>query len=73
MTEVMDKILSVEFGRNYVLKQAREKVMGMTKGVYPAPLKILDVRLCFLMRLHVGQIFELTCAVFSFIGSANKS
>ncbi|ELU04463.1 hypothetical protein CAPTEDRAFT_162556 [Capitella teleta] len=43
MDKVMDRLLSFEWGRNYVLKQAREKVMKMTKGVYPAPLEILDV------------------------------
>ncbi|MCH2190617.1 MAG: fatty acid oxidation complex subunit alpha FadJ [Gammaproteobacteria bacterium] len=29
--------------RSYVISQARKKVMKMTKGKYPAPLKILDV------------------------------
>ena len=29
--------------RNYVFKQAKAKVMSTTKGLYPAPLKILDV------------------------------
>lgn len=32
-----------EFVRDYVFKQARAKVIGQTKGLYPAPLKILDV------------------------------
>jgi len=38
-----DKV--VDFGpiRNVVFNQARKQVMGMTKGLYPAPLKILDV------------------------------
>jgi enoyl-CoA hydratase/long-chain 3-hydroxyacyl-CoA dehydrogenase len=43
MDKVMDFVLGFEAGRNYVLKQAREKVMKMTKGVYPAPLEILNV------------------------------
>ncbi len=30
-------------GRAIVLREARKKVMGQTKGLYPAPLKILDV------------------------------
>ncbi len=29
--------------RGYVISQARQKVLKMTKGKYPAPLKILDV------------------------------
>ena len=44
LAEVTDMVLAYERGRNFVLKQARDKVMKTTKGVYPAPLKILDVR-----------------------------
>ena len=29
--------------RNIIFNQARKQVMGLTKGLYPAPLKILDV------------------------------
>lgn len=29
--------------RNYVLSQARKMVMKQTNGLYPAPLKILEV------------------------------
>ncbi|CAF5108260.1 unnamed protein product, partial [Rotaria sp. Silwood1] len=29
--------------RNYILSQAQAKVMSQTQGLYPAPLKILDV------------------------------
>jgi len=35
--------LKYEVGRNYFLKQVRGKVMKQTQGVYPAPLKIIDV------------------------------
>lgn len=31
------------FGRNYVFKKAKETVMKRTLGLYPAPLKIIDV------------------------------
>ena len=31
------------FVRNYVLGQARKMVMKQTNGLYPAPLKIIDV------------------------------
>lgn len=40
---LMDRVLEFEFVRNFVFKQARAKVIGQTKGLYPAPLKILDV------------------------------
>ena len=36
-------IENTEFGRNFACKKAREMVMKQTKGVYPAPLKIIDV------------------------------
>ena len=32
-----------QFGRKIVLHEARKKVLKQTKGLYPAPLKILDV------------------------------
>lgn len=32
-----------QFGRRIVLHEARKKVMKQTRGLYPAPLKILDV------------------------------
>jgi 3-hydroxyacyl-CoA dehydrogenase/enoyl-CoA hydratase/3-hydroxybutyryl-CoA epimerase len=41
-TSLVDKALNTSFGRNYVLKKARETVMRKTRGNYPAPLKILD-------------------------------
>ena len=30
--------------RNYIFSQAKKKVMKMTNGLYPAPLKIMEVR-----------------------------
>jgi len=38
-----DKIMDIGVVRNYVFKQARNQVMRQTKGLYPAPLAILDV------------------------------
>ncbi len=43
-------LLKVNFLRNYALKQAHTKVMELTNGVYPAPLKILDVSLCLTLQ-----------------------
>jgi len=40
---LVDRIMEYDFVRNYIFKQARAKVIGTTKGLYPAPLKILDV------------------------------
>jgi len=37
--------MSNSYVRNYIFEQARKKVMSQTQGLYPAPLKILDVRL----------------------------
>jgi 3-hydroxyacyl-CoA dehydrogenase/enoyl-CoA hydratase/3-hydroxybutyryl-CoA epimerase len=39
---LVDKALDTSFGRNFVLKKARETVTRKTRGNYPAPLKILD-------------------------------
>jgi len=29
--------------RNYILSQAQTKILSQTQGLYPAPLRILDV------------------------------
>jgi len=40
---MLDKVLEgTSFGRNFVIKKARETVSRKTRGNYPAPLKILD-------------------------------
>lgn len=36
-------IVKIPYARNYVFSQAKGQVMKMTNGLYPAPLKILDV------------------------------
>ena len=51
-TEAMNFALRYETGRNYFLKQVRSRVMKQTEGVYPAPLKIIDVCcLCVISEL----------------------
>jgi len=40
-----DQILSVGVVRDFVFKKALETVMKKTGGLYPSPLKILDVSL----------------------------
>ena len=41
--KITNFLLKYPQGQDYVLKQARGKVMKQTQGLYPAPLKIIDV------------------------------
>lgn len=41
--KVMDKVLSYDMGKDFVFNKAKAQVMKMTSGLYPAPLKILEV------------------------------
>ena len=41
--KILDKMLATTPGKNYVFGQAKAQVMKMSKGLYPAPLKILEV------------------------------
>ncbi|RWS02269.1 trifunctional enzyme subunit alpha-like protein, partial [Dinothrombium tinctorium] len=44
LERITGKIMSIKYIRdNLVFKKARDQVMKMTNGLYPAPLKILDV------------------------------
>lgn len=43
LIDIKSKIMSSSYMRNYIFEQARKKVMSQTQGLYPAPLKILDV------------------------------
>ncbi|XP_050306707.1 trifunctional enzyme subunit alpha, mitochondrial [Anthonomus grandis grandis] len=43
MDKIMNFALQYNFARDYVFKKARDQVMKMSGGLYPAPLKILDV------------------------------
>ena len=40
---MFNAITHTKYGRNFALEQARKMVMKETQGVYPAPLKILEV------------------------------
>merc|ERR1711963_89958 len=40
--KILDKMLATTPGKNYVFGQAKAQVMKMSKGLYPAPLKILE-------------------------------
>ncbi|CAF0737229.1 unnamed protein product [Rotaria sordida] len=43
MENIKSIIMLNSYVRNYILSQAQAKVMSQTQGLYPAPLKILDV------------------------------
>ncbi|KAL5016542.1 hypothetical protein ScPMuIL_006131 [Solemya velum] len=43
--KIMDKFLQYEFGKNFVFKKAKDQVMKMSGGLYPAPLRILEVKI----------------------------
>jgi hypothetical protein len=43
--------MEYEFVRNYIFNQAKAKVIATTKGLYPAPLKILDVNIFFKLNI----------------------
>lgn len=45
--EIMDKLLQYDFGKNFVFKKAKDQVMKMSGGLYPAPLQILEVTALF--------------------------
>lgn len=40
---IKQRLLDIGFARNFIISQARKKTLKLTKGKYPAPLKILDV------------------------------
>ncbi|KAH9505034.1 hypothetical protein Btru_061479 [Bulinus truncatus] len=41
--KVTDLLLKYDFGRNFVFNKAKSQVMKLTRGLYPAPLKIIEV------------------------------
>lgn len=51
-------IVSVGPARNYVFDQAKKSVMKMTNGLYPAPLKILEVVRAGIEKPHQGYESE---------------
>ncbi|XP_075705053.1 trifunctional enzyme subunit alpha, mitochondrial [Rhinoderma darwinii] len=43
IAKITDYIMSVSFVRQQIYKMVEKKVRGQTKGLYPAPLKIIEV------------------------------
>lgn len=49
--------MNIPFVRQQVYKKVEEKVQKETKGLYPAPLKIIDVSLFPLLRVLIFPPF----------------
>lgn len=49
--EVLNFALRYEKGREYFIGQVKGRVMKQTQGVYPAPLRIIDVSVVLLYCL----------------------
>lgn len=43
LAEIQDYIMSYPFVRQQIYNTVEKKVMKQTKGLYPAPLKIIEV------------------------------
>lgn len=41
VAKATETAMGIEFIRNYIFKKAREQVMKMSGGLYPAPLKVI--------------------------------
>ena len=62
LTELTSYALSIPFVRQQIYKKVEEKVRKQTKGLYPAPLKIIDVSLYAILQ-HLSCFFPLSRAV----------
>ena len=62
LTELTSYALSIPFVRQQIYKKVEEKVRKQTKGLYPAPLKIIDVSLYPILP-HFSCFFPLSRAV----------
>lgn len=40
VAKATETAMGIEFIRNYIFKKAREQVMKMSGGLYPAPLRV---------------------------------
>lgn len=41
--KVMETVTGYDFGKNFLFNKVRGQVMKMTGGLYPAPLRIIEV------------------------------
>uniref|UniRef100_A0A7N8WNX9 Trifunctional enzyme subunit alpha, mitochondrial n=1 Tax=Mastacembelus armatus TaxID=205130 RepID=A0A7N8WNX9_9TELE len=51
--EIQDYVMSLQFVRNQIYKTVHDKVMKQTRGLYPAPLKIIE---CVKTGLEQGPV-----------------
>uniref|UniRef100_A0A8C8CVV0 Trifunctional enzyme subunit alpha, mitochondrial n=1 Tax=Oncorhynchus tshawytscha TaxID=74940 RepID=A0A8C8CVV0_ONCTS len=52
MQKVQDYVMGIAFVRQQIYKNVNGKVMKMSKGLYPAPLKIIETSICFSLALR---------------------
>jgi hypothetical protein len=52
--------MSTSYVQNYIFSQAKGKVMSQTQGLYPAPLRILDVCIYSIYLKSKKSIFSLS-------------
>ena len=58
-------MLRYERGRNYFIGQVKAKVMKQTQGVYPAPLRIIDVSYFFIVLLKIFRLYTISLIKYS--------
>lgn len=64
--KLMQQILSYTFVKDQIFKRAKAQVMKATRGLYPAPLKILEVVRTGLDKGHVAG-FEAEAKGFGYL------
>lgn len=64
LTELTSYAMGIPFVRQQVYKKVEEQVRKQTKGLYPAPLKIIDVSL---FPTQISYVFLLRMAQYSVI------
>lgn len=53
VNQITEYVMGIDFVKDQIFKKARSQVMKMSYGLYPAPLKILDI-----VRVGVDKGFE---------------
>ena len=71
--KITEKVLSVDKAKDYVFDTAKGKVMKMTAGLYPAPLKILEVIRAGLDKKDKGGDYEAEAAGFGALAATSES
>ncbi|XP_056019992.1 trifunctional enzyme subunit alpha, mitochondrial-like [Ostrea edulis] len=61
MQKVTDLMMAIPAGRNYIFDQAKKAVLKQTKGLYPAPLKIIEVVKNGIENPSTGYEMEAKC------------